>query len=63
MRLAVTFGTILVAGCASMSETIAGYSDEKLCSALRAGSSHSQQLYRMEAARRSIDCAPIDTTR
>ena len=45
MRLAIVFGTILVAGCVSMSETIAGYSDERLCSTLRAGSSHSQKLY------------------
>jgi hypothetical protein len=56
MKKVVFFLALLAAGCVSLQERVATYSDERLCAELGLGSAHSKQVYRTEASRRSLSC-------
>jgi hypothetical protein len=57
MEKIVVLLALLAVGCASLQEKVATYSDERLCAELGLGSAHSKQVYRTEAAARSLACA------
>ncbi len=57
MKKIVFFLAVLAAGCISLQERVASYSDQRLCAELGLGSAHSKQVYRTEASKRSLTCA------